>query len=134
SFPTTTAPILECVEGRYSIPRPPDQRRRSCRCPTAQRGTRLSTRIQSRESLTRSGLLPRLMLHPAEKFHGSRATERLTTRLRPSRVGDVCSDTNRRSSPCRAVVNLFVQVFWPTFPKAPWTAQRLAAHVRPSRR
>src|SRR6516165_8165838 len=72
---------------RYSIPRPPDQRCRSCRCATAQRGPRLSTRIQSRESLTRSGLLSPLMLHPAEKFHGSRATERLTTRLRPSRVG-----------------------------------------------
>jgi hypothetical protein len=91
--------------------------------PTAQHGTRRSTRIQSRESLTRSDLLSPLILHPAEKFHGSRATERLTTGLRPSRAGDVCSDPNRRSSPCRAVVNLFVQMFWPPFPKALWTAQ-----------
>jgi hypothetical protein len=46
--------------------------RLSCRCPTAQRGTRLSARIQSRGSLTRYGLLSTLTLHPAEKFHGFR--------------------------------------------------------------
>jgi hypothetical protein len=50
--------------------------RLSCRCPTAQRGTRLSARIPSRGSLTRSGLLSTLTLHPAEKFHGFRDSGR----------------------------------------------------------
>jgi hypothetical protein len=38
--------------------------------------------------LTRSGLLSPLTLRTAEKFHGFRDTERLTTRLRPSKGGD----------------------------------------------
>src|SRR5436190_16503188 len=86
------------MEGRYTVPRSPDQRRRSCRYPTAPRDTRRSTRIQGRESLTRFGLLFPLTLHPAEKFHGFRVTERPITRLRPCRVGDVCFATTRRSS------------------------------------
>jgi Helix-turn-helix len=47
-----------------------NQRRRSCRRPASQRGTPLSTRIPSRESLTRFGPPSFLTLHPAEKFHG----------------------------------------------------------------
>ena len=48
------------------------------------------------EILAGSGLLSLLTLHPGEKFHGFRDTERLTSRLRPSIVGDVCSDPNRQ--------------------------------------
>ena len=42
--------------------------------------------IQSQGQLIKTGLLSILTLHPAEKFHGFRDSERLTSRLRPSRA------------------------------------------------
>jgi hypothetical protein len=56
-----------------------------CRRATEQSDTRLFNCIQTREPLTSSGLLSTLTLHPVEKFQGPRDTERVTTRLKPSR-------------------------------------------------